>query len=152
MTEHTVPHGDDVPGGVRAAPIRRALLVDDSAAVRSALRALLGTHAGMRVVGEATNGLDAVRLARELSPDLVIMDLCMPRLNGIEATRQITSAEPRPKVIALSMVADGLLARQMLEAGAAAYVLKNRAVRQLERAMEAVFAGTTYVSPDLTVA
>lgn len=129
--------------------VHRVLLVDDSVAVRAALRAFLGARAGVQVVGEAADGPDAVRLAGELSPDLVILDLSMPGLNGIEATRLIVSSNPHVKVIALSMHAEPPLVRRMLDAGASAYVVKERGVLQLGRAIDAVLGGATYVSPKL---
>jgi DNA-binding NarL/FixJ family response regulator len=128
------------------------LLVDDHAAVRAALRAVIGGRPNLQIVAEAENGLDAVRLARDLAPDLVIMDLSMPRLNGVEATRQIVSADPQAKVIALSTHADVPVVRRMLEAGAVAYILKERAVIQIGRAIDAALAGATYVSPKLAAA
>jgi DNA-binding NarL/FixJ family response regulator len=134
------------------AAFSRVLLVDDHAAVRAALRAVIGGRPNLQIVAEAEDGLDAVRLARDLSPDLVIMDLSMPRLNGVEATRQIVSADPQAKVIALSTHADLPVVRRMLQAGAVAYVLKERAVIQIGRAIDAALAGATYVSPKLAAA
>jgi DNA-binding NarL/FixJ family response regulator len=103
----------------------------------------------MEVVGEAENGREAVRLARELSPDLVIMDVTMPDLNGIDATRIITSGSNNTKVIALSMYSDKQFVQGMIQAGASGYLLKDCAFEELVSAIQAVIQGDTYLSPGI---
>lgn len=125
----------------------RVLLADDHGIVREGLRSLLEKEPGIEVVGEAENGRDAVRLARELSPDVAVVDISMPGLNGIEATRRIVSGCPGTKVIALSMHSHRRFIREMLRAGASGYVLKDCAVKELVGAIEAVVAGGTYLCP-----
>lgn len=125
----------------------KILLVDDHQVIRDGLRALIEKERGMKVVGEAANGREAVRLARELAPDVVVMDISMPDLNGIEATRQIASRVPGAKVVTLSMHSDRRFVAEMLRAGAAAYLLKESAFDELARAVRAVAAGGTYLSP-----
>jgi len=125
----------------------RIILADDHKIVRDGLRALLANQPGMEVVAEADNGRSTVRLARELSPDLVIMDIGMPDLNGIDATRQITAELPKVKVIALSMHSDRRFVVQMFRAGASGYLLKDCAFEELTRAVAAVQKGQIYLSP-----
>ncbi len=102
---------------------------------------------GMEVIGEAGNGHEAVRLATEIKPDVVVMDVNMPDLNGIEATRQLMKELPGVKVIALSMYSDKRFVAGMLKAGAAGYMLKSSAFDELSTAFETVVAGKTYLSP-----
>jgi len=111
---------------------------------------LLEKLGGMKIVGEAGNGLSAVRIARDLKPDLVLMDIAMPDLNGIEATRRIMTEAPGVKVIALSMHADKRFVRHMFAAGAAGYVLKGSAFEEVAAAIKTVAAGRIYVSPKIT--
>lgn len=127
----------------------KLLLADDHKVVRRGLRALLKDQADLEVVGEADNGRLAVQGARELSPDVVIMDAAMPDLNGAGATRQITAACPGVKVIALSMHSDKRYVSAMLRAGASAYLLKTCDVEELLHAITAVTAGRTYLSADV---
>jgi DNA-binding NarL/FixJ family response regulator len=105
---------------------------------------------GITVVGEAGNGISAVRMARDLEPDLVLMDIAMPDLNGIEATRRIMIESPGVKVIALSMHADKRFVRHMFAAGAAGYVLKGSAFEEVAAAIKKVAAGRIYISPKIT--
>lgn len=125
----------------------RILLADDHKIMRAGLRSLLENEPGMDVVDEAENGLRTVQLARELSPDVVVMDISMPGLNGIEATRKILSELPGVKVVALSMHLDEQFVAGMLAAGASGYLLKDCAAEELCNAIRAVVANQTYLSP-----
>ncbi len=127
----------------------RILIADDHKIVRDGLKSLLGTLAGLAVVGEAEDGHQALRLARELEPDLVIMDVTMAGLNGVEATRQLTALLPGVKVIALSMHSDPRYVVGMLKAGASGYLIKDCAFEELAKAVEAVMAGRTYLCPEV---
>jgi DNA-binding NarL/FixJ family response regulator len=127
----------------------RILLADDHQILREGLAALLEKHQGFDVAGQAADGRTVVRLARELKPDLVIMDVGLPELNGIEATRQIVAEVPGVKVIALSMHSDRTFVKGMLMAGASGYLLKYSASQELMRAIDAVMAGQVYLSPDI---
>lgn len=125
----------------------RILLADDHQTAREGLRELIAAQDGMEVVGEASNGRSAVEMSIEMSPDVVIMDIGMPDLNGIEATRRILSENPRCKVIGLSMHSDRRFLSEMLKAGATAYLLKDSAFEELASAIRAVVAGQIYLSP-----
>jgi two-component system response regulator NreC len=125
----------------------RILLVDDHKIVRAGLRSLLDKQSGMMVVAEADDGRSAMRLIRELNPDVVIMDVAMPDLNGMEATRQIVADYPSVKVIALSMHSDRRFVTGMLEAGASGYLLKDCASEELSAAIRAVVRKQAYISP-----
>jgi len=127
----------------------RILLADDHKIVREGLRALLEKQPGMEVIAEAEDGRTTVRLARELSPDVVIMDVAMPDLNGIGATDQIIAEAPDVKVVALSMHSDRRFVMEMFKAGASGYLLKDCAFEELARAVRAVAAGQTYLSPGI---
>ena len=127
----------------------RILVADDHQILREGLVTLL-EKAGMTVVGEAGDGRTAVRLARELKPQVVIIDIAMPELNGIEATRQIVEEVPGVKVIALSMLADKQFVRGMLQAGASGYLLKYCASQELVQAIRAVRNQLVYLSPGIT--
>lgn len=128
----------------------RILIADDHQIVRQGLRILLEKEPDMRVVAEADDGRATVRLVREISPEVVIMDVAMPDLNGIEATRQIVAEFPKIKVIALSMYADQRFVLNMLKAGASGYLLKDCAFEELTRAIRLVMAHKTYLSPGVT--
>jgi len=128
----------------------RILLADDHRIIREGLRALIVGLQGLEVVAEAEDGRTAVRLARELKPDLIVMDIGMAELNGMEATRQIRAESPRAKVIALSMHSDARFVSEMLKAGASGYLLKDSAFEELARAIGVVAAGGTYLSPGIT--
>lgn len=128
----------------------RILLADDHKILREGLAALLEKQPGMKVVGEAANGRSAVRSARELRPDIVIIDIAMPDLNGIEATRQIIAEVPGAKVIALSMHSDRRFVKGMLQAGASGYLLKQNAYHDLVRAIQTAMANLVYLSPEIT--
>lgn len=124
----------------------RIILADDHTIVRSGLRSMIDKEADIQVVAEADNGRATVRSALELAPDVVIMDIAMPELNGIEATRQIVAALPGTKVIALSMHADKRYVMEMLKAGASGYLLKDNAYEELASAIRTVLGNRTYLS------
>jgi DNA-binding NarL/FixJ family response regulator len=127
----------------------RVLLADDHKIFRDGLRTLIEKEAGMEVVAEAENGRKAVKLAEKLSPNVIIMDVSMPDLNGIEATRKIIAGTSNVRVIALSMHSDRRFVLGMLEAGASAYLLKDCAFAELVNAIRQVAAGNTYLSPKI---
>ena len=123
----------------------RVLLADDHAMMREGLSVLL-TGAGMEIVGSVGNGRDAVRVATALMPDVVLMDLTMPEMNGIEATRQICARMPATQVVVLSMHSNREHVYQAMKAGAMGYVLKDAASAELVKAVRAACAGRRYVS------
>ena len=127
----------------------RVLLVDDHRIMREGLRALLQGQRNLDVIGEADDGRTALDMAAEMRPDLVVMDVGLPDLNGIEATRQLVASQPEVRVIALSMHSDKRYVLQMLRAGAKAYLLKNTASEELLRAVKAVMAGESFLSPGI---
>jgi len=127
----------------------RILLADDHKLFRDGLRTLFEQKPGIKIVGETDNGRAAVRLARELAPDVVVMDIGMPELNGMEATRQIRAELPRVKVLAVSMHADRQYVAGMLAAGASGYVLKDSAFAELAEAVAVVMKGGRYLSPEI---
>lgn len=127
----------------------RILLADDHKIIAEGLRNLLEKNPAFTVVGHASEGLAAVRLAASLSPDLVIMDISMPGLNGFEATRRILDADPRVKVIALSMHKDGHYIAAALKSGAVGYVLKESAFEELAAAIQSVMKGQSYLSASI---
>jgi DNA-binding NarL/FixJ family response regulator len=127
----------------------RVLLADDHGVVRKGLRFLLERQPGMEVVGEAGDGREAVRLADAANPDVVILDIAMPLLNGIEATAQIVKRDPQVKVIILSMHSDEDYLLSALNAGAKGYLLKESAEVDLVRAIESVMRGTPFFSPEI---
>lgn len=135
-------------GTVQVAEVR-VLLADDHQMVREGLRMILSQNNHIKVIGEAVNGLGAVEMAQQLSPDVVVIDIGMPDLNGIDATRQIRTANPRIEVIGLSAHADRRYVLRMLEAGAAGYVQKSAAGEELIRAVEMVSRGKRYLSPEI---
>jgi two-component system, NarL family, response regulator NreC len=128
----------------------RILIADDHKLFCEGLRALLEKHPGMEVIAEAEDGRTAVRLSRKLMPDMVIMDIAMPELNGIEATRQIVTDMPNIKVIALSMHSDKNFVIEIIKAGASGYVLKNCVFTELTDAVKAVANNRTYLSHLIT--
>jgi len=127
----------------------RVLLAEDQTLVRSGIRALLESSPDVRVVGEAADGRQAVELAAALAPDIVLMDVAMPALNGIEAARQIRGQFPAVQVVMLSMHKDRQYIFESLKAGAAGYVPKDVAFTELLSAIHAVREGKTYLSPPL---
>ena len=127
----------------------RVLLVEDQKITRQGLRSLLDTNTAIEVVGEAESGRKAIELTKKLRPEVVIMDISMPDLNGIEATRQIMADDAKLKIIALSMHADRQYVAKMLEAGASGYLLKDCAFDELEIAIKTVMKNHTYLSPKI---
>ena len=123
------------------------LLADDHMVVRQGLKALLEAQPDMIVVGEASNGRQALQIARKLAPDVVVMDIAMPSLNGLEATRQIIRAVPTTKVLILSSYNDDEYVSQLTEAGAAGYLLKQTAATDLIRAIREIHKGKAFFSP-----
>lgn len=127
----------------------KVLLVDDHQIMLQGLRALLEKQPDMEVVAEAGEGRTALRLARDLSPDIIILDVAMPDLNGIETARTIVSDMAGTKIIALSMHSDRRFVVEMLKAGASGYLLKDCALEDLVRAIRVVMANQTYLSPEV---
>ena len=128
----------------------RVLIADDHTIVRDGLRALLEADQDIQVVGDAANGRDAVRQAAQLGPDVVIVDIAMPELNGIEAARQICEACPSAQVIILSMHSTAEHIFQALQAGARGYLLKESAGKEVIAAIRAVHAGQRYLSQKIS--
>lgn len=128
----------------------RILLADDHTILRNGIRAILEDEPGMVVVGEADDGRTAVNLVCQLKPDIVIMDIAMPLLNGLEATRQIKHICPGVKIIILTMHDNEEYVVQMLEAGAMGYILKDAAARELIHAIRLVYRGEAVLSPAIT--
>ena len=125
----------------------RILLADDHTVVRQGLRKVLEERPDWQVVAEAGDGREAVRLAEQHRPDVAVVDVAMPLLNGIEATRQITKRAPQTKVLVLSMYSDEAYVTQMLKAGATGYLLKDSADVDLVQAVQAVSLGKSFFSP-----
>ena len=128
----------------------KVLIAEDHKIVREGICALLNKEADIKVVAEAEDGATAVKLARELLPDVVVMDIGLPNLNGIEATRQIVAGVPGVKVIALSMHSDRRYILEMLKAGAKAYLLKDCAFEELVQAVRDVKRNKVYLSQKIT--
>jgi len=125
----------------------RILLADDHAMVRKGFRLILEAQSDMSIVGEAGNGREAVELAESLHPDVIVMDVSMPELNGIEATRRLAASSPRTRVLALSMHKDSVYVREILRAGARGYLLKDSIDSELVSAVRAVAKGDGYLAP-----
>lgn len=126
------------------------LLADDHVIMRQGLRVLLDKQPGMKVVGEAKEGAEAIRLTKELSPDVVVMDVNMPDVDGITATEKIGEISPRAKVVALSMSPSKKFVTEMLKAGACGYVLKEYAITELVSAIDAIMKGQVYLCAKTT--
>ncbi|MFQ6058798.1 MAG: response regulator [Anaerolineae bacterium] len=127
----------------------RVLLADDHTILREGIRALLAAQPDIEVVGEASNGREAVAKARELKPDVILMDIAMPLLNGLEATRQIKKEHPEMDVLVLTMHDSEEYVSQILGAGAAGYVVKKAAASDLVSAIHAVYQGGAFLYPSV---
>ena len=128
----------------------RIFVADDHRIVRDGLRSLIENEDDLEFTGTAENGRKTLQMARKLKPDVIIMDIAMPDLNGIDATSQITSEFPEVKVIALSMHSEKQLIDRMLRAGASGYLLKESAFEELIKAIRIVCSGRKYLSPEVT--
>jgi DNA-binding NarL/FixJ family response regulator len=125
----------------------KILLADDHTIVRQGLKLILSAHADLQVVGEAANGREAVEMAEKLRPDIVLMDVAMPELNGIEATRKMMEANSRIRILVLSMHKESVYVREILRAGARGYILKDAIDTELLSAVRSVARGDGYISP-----
>jgi len=130
-------------------PQIKIILADDHKLMRDGLRELLEKQNDLDVVGEADNGWQAVELVESLKPDAVIMDVAMPQLNGVGATREILQRHPETRILALSMHPTGRVVSEMLQAGASGYLVKSCALDELVTAVRAVHRGKTYLSPEI---
>jgi two-component system response regulator NreC len=128
----------------------RIILADDHAVLRDGVRMVLESQAGFKVVGTADNGADAVELAGDLQPDIAVLDVAMPNMNGLEATREIIQRCANTRVVILSMYDNEEYLREALRAGASAYVLKRAAAKELVSAIQTVRQGQSYLDPALT--
>lgn len=127
----------------------RVMLADDHTIVREGLSRSFQQEADVEVVGQAKDGLSAVAMAKEVLPDVIVMDIAMPDLNGIEATRQILKVCPQIKIVGLSMHSSTKYVREMFRAGASGYLLKDCSLEELATAVRTVVDGKTYVSPSI---
>ena len=128
----------------------KTLLADDHTIVREGLRALLAADAGIAVVGEAHNGREAVDMALSLSPDVVVMDIAMPLLNGLEATRQILAKKPGTKVLILSAHSDNAYIDRVIAVGAVGFLIKQTSAQILAKAIHEIMAGNAFYSPQVS--
>ena len=128
----------------------RLVLADDHAVVRSGTRELLEQEPDLKIVGEASNGEEAVRLARELQPDVLVIDVRMPKMSGVEATRRIKAESPDMKVLVLTAHDDDEYVFALLQAGANGYLLKTAEIEELVRAIRTVAAGQSALAPEVT--
>ena len=128
----------------------KVLLADDHTIVRKGLRSLLEEEEGIEVIGEAEDGREAIKLVEKLHPDIVVMDIAMPGLNGLEATRQLRRLYPEIKILILSMYANEEYVFQTLQAGAQGYLVKKAAPLELMSAIKAVYQGNSFLSPSIS--
>ena len=126
--------------------ITNILLVDDHPMLRKGLRLLIELEEGLNVIGEANDGQEAIERVRELAPDIVVMDINMPNLNGVDATRQILAESPQIKVLVLSINSSKQYVESMLEAGVIGYLLKESAPEELIKALHVISKGKSYLS------
>lgn len=126
------------------------MLADDHAVVRQGFRMILAAQWDMEVVAEVSNGREAVEKAEELQPDVCVMDVTMPELNGIEATRRLAKVSPKTRVLALSMHKDSVYVREILRAGAKGYLLKDSSETDFLKAVRAIAQGKGYLSPEVS--
>lgn len=130
--------------------IKNLVLVDDHPMFRKALRLMIDLEEDLKVIGEANDGLEAIEQVRELKPDIVVMDINMPNLNGIDATRKILEESPKTKILVLSIHSSQQYVESMLEAGATGYLLKESAPEELIKAIRIICEGKSYLSADIT--
>jgi DNA-binding NarL/FixJ family response regulator len=128
----------------------KVLLADDHTIVRQGLKLILSSRPDLEVVGEAANGREVLDLAEKLKPDVILMDVAMPELNGIEATRRLHQISPRTKVLVLSMHKEAVYVREILKAGARGYILKDAIDTELVNAIQSVARGDGYISPAIS--
>ena len=128
----------------------KVLLVDDHTIVRQGIKALLDTQEGIEVVGEAEDGREAIEKAKQMAPNVIVIDITMPNLNGIEATRQIKKINPEMKVLVLTVHDNEEYVHRILQAGASGYLLKESAVSDLVSAINAVEKGDIFLSPSIS--
>jgi DNA-binding NarL/FixJ family response regulator len=128
----------------------KIVVVDEHKILREGLTTLINKQPNMKTIGEATDGREALEIVTKLSPDLLLMDVTMPNLNGIEATRKIKSKNPNIEIIALSLHSDRRYVLGMIDAGASGYLLKECAFDELVRAINTVMAGKKYLSPEIS--
>ncbi|TVQ76898.1 MAG: DNA-binding response regulator [Phycisphaeraceae bacterium] len=147
MTSATTIHTSGTETAVRPVTV---VIVDDHTMVRGGLRSILEDVEGIKVVGEAENGRDAIEMAAKYAPDILLLDVAMPGLNGVEAARKIRSADPKIKIIAVSMHSDERYVAGILDAGGRGYLLKTCDAAELIRAIHSVMRGKIYVTADLT--
>ncbi len=127
----------------------RVLIVDDHNLVREGIQSMLYNAQGIKVVGEATDGEEAVKLAREVRPDVVLMDLKMPGIGGLEATRKLLRIDPDIKVLVVTVCDDDIFPSRLLQAGASGYLTKGAFKEEMLQAIRAVHAGQRYISPSV---
>ncbi|HEY0048363.1 MAG TPA: response regulator transcription factor [Pyrinomonadaceae bacterium] len=127
----------------------RIILAEDHETVREGLKLIVNSQADMEVVGEAGNGSAAIKLARELAPDIVVMDISMPELNGLKATKKLKQLCPQVKILTLTRHTDDAYLQQLIQAGSSGYVLKQSAPTELIRAIHAISEGKSYLDPAL---
>jgi len=128
----------------------RLIIADDHAIVREGLKALFEKEGDIEVVGEASNGEDAVQLVRDLAPDVAIIDIAMPKLNGVEAIRHIRAFDTSVKTVVLSMHAENTIVGEALKAGCHSYVLKSSLFEEISMALNVIAKGERYLSPEIT--